>query len=746
MLLTKYPSFSVFLKQNWLAIFFIVLFFIFLEIGAAHFYLTYLSENHTNSLLSLISFNSLTTAVLALAFLFIAKTFSGNKTPKTLKAFSTYFHEAMDHVRNGVFLAEADGKISYANRALCQYHGYSNKNELIGKKWSVLYDENHLEWINKYILPALEKDNSWSGHTKGRKLNGELFNEEISFIQFKCGRIIGVMQDITEKIEASQESETRLAAIEATEDGIGIVNSRGLLIFINKALMDLHGIREEHKTHYIGRHWENLYSKKGRKYIKENVLPEFERHKNWRGESLVEKLNGEVVHAELSLSKTPDGGMIGTARDITNKKRNEKEKAELKEQFYQAQKMEAIGRLAGGIAHDFNNILAAIMGYSEFLLDDLEKGTPEHEFARHIHSAGYQARDLVDQMLTFSRISETSNEIIDLTSPFEKTVKMIKSSLPKTMDIKTKVNIDHPFINCNETKIGQVLMNMCVNAKDAMEDKTGKLVLKLENWEAQDPKIKRLFSDRTSKKIETPPPARVDENSKGEVFLYLGKLERDQNYARLTIADTGSGITQQVAKHIFEPFYTTKDINKGTGLGMSMVHGIITESSGALYMKSHPDTGTHFELFFPLVEDIDEEDNLLEDVTEAAAGQGLIMIVEDQKNIKIMLSKMLERMGYEVISFESPDKAWAYMQEPEQKCDLVITDYTMPGMTGLEFAQKIVGQFPELPVILISGYAQNRLDKAQNDSPNIKAVLRKPLRSENLSESISQALEKGKVS
>ena len=669
-------------------------------------------------------------------------------TPAQMSALPREIYtKALSAIEDGVCVISQDGEIFEANPAFARNHGYDCADELIGQNLAMLFDgpdEKHTSrqnWLQEYILPLLDKQDQWQGSTEGVKKDGSLFQQEIKISRAENGFFLLVSRDITERIKSEYISRTRLAAIEAAGDGIGIVDENDILIYVNKALKEIHGISEDNEDQFVGRHWENMYPKKGRKHIKNHVMPVFEREGIWRGESPLLKVDGTVIQAELSLTKLPRGGMIGTIRDITEKKKNEEERAQLKDQFYQAQKMEAIGRLAGGIAHDFNNILAAMMGYSEFLLEDLDADSKEREYAKYIYSAGLQARDLVDHMLAFSRRSERSYDTIDLTDPLQETLKMLDASLPKTIELHSAVEARHPFINGNAGQIGQVLMNLCVNSKDAIEDDHGVMEIKMKDWDPDDKLITPLLSDSPTSPSDVSAP-KIKLIDKDKIRLYVGQLARGKKYIKLQISDTGSGISKQVAEHIFEPFYTTKSVNEGTGLGMSMVHGVIIEHQGAIFMESEVNKGTRFELFFPITEelentgDIEEEDIRIE-------GQGRILIVEDQDNVRTMLKNMLERLGYDVTATEGPEQALTQLDEQAAGAyRLVISDQAMPQLTGIELARIVADKDPDLPFILISGYSKRQLGNASELSSNIKGTLRKPLKSSALSKLISEILDR----
>ena len=559
----------------------------------------------------------------------------------------------------------------------------------------------------------------------------------------KLGKLRRINQ---EKVATLNLLRNRLAEMEASRDGIGIVSKDGNLTYMNKALMTLHDIPEDRADEYLENPWEGLYTQEGReevlegrKGIQDAALPELQKNGYWRGESPIAKKDGKIVNAELSLTLLPDGGFIGTVRDISYRKRMEAENKALEDQFYQAQKMEAIGRLAGGIAHDFNNILAAMNGYAEFLTDDLEDNSPQHKFATSILQAGQQARDLVDQMLAFSRRKESAKDSLDLTIPVHETLSMLQATLPKTIEVQTQIEVAHAPVSGNANQIAQVIMNLCVNAKDAIEDEHGMLTVGLDLVHSSGADMPDILVD-DMEAVEKTPPIRFEEPEPGRTRLLLGQMVRDSDYVCLSVEDTGSGMSKIIMEHIFEPFFTTKPVDKGTGLGLATVHGVIAGHQGAMVIDSTLGKGTRFDLFFPAAEEITKKASADKKAPMVKTDGARILLVEDQDSVRDMLLHMLERLGYETSSCTSGLEALDVLRENPGAFDLVLTDHNMPKMTGLELAQQIQYDFPALPFILLSGYSQEKLQNLMQENPAIKAILRKPIAKNTLAQKIQAVL------
>ncbi|HRQ61672.1 MAG TPA: ATP-binding protein, partial [Alphaproteobacteria bacterium] len=401
---------------------------------------------------------------------------------------------------------------------------------------------------------------------------------------------------------------SRMAAIEAAGDGIGILDRQGNLTYANEALWNIYGIPKEKRPRFLNRYWGELYTEKGRTMIAKTVMPHMALHKTWSGTSPIMRHDGKVAMAELSLRMLDDGSMVGTTRDVSEKYRAESERKELERQFFQAQKMEAVGRLAGGVAHDFNNILAAVNGYAEFLSEDLIEGTRQRNYALNILKATQQARKVVDQILTFSRQKQSGMDKVNMLEPLQEASSLLEATLPKTIQVETRINVPLTTIDGNEAQVTQAIMNLCLNAHDAIDEVMeghGKIIISLINLAGYDVTPSSLRADDLLDARQTPPIS-VDDMGQGRTRLCIGKVSCAHDYICLEISDTGAGMERTVMEHIFEPFFTTKPVDKGTGLGLATVHGIVASHQGAMVVESAPGQGSKFKLYFPLSETLEE--------------------------------------------------------------------------------------------------------------------------------------------
>ena len=398
--------------------------------------------------------------------------------------------------------------------------------------------------------------------------------------------------------------------------------------------------------------------------------------------------------------------LVGVATDITDHRK-------LEGQFRQAQKMEAIGTLAGGIAHDFNNILSAIIGYTELAKLDTD-APPVLAGLDEILRACQRAGDLVRQILTFSRQQEPRRRPIQLWPVIDEATKLLRAALPSTIQFKIEHSDDVPTVLADPTQIHQVVMNLCTNAAHAMKDHPGRLGVKLERFEAD------------------------------AEFVKLHQGTRPGGYARLMISDSGHGMDQATLDRIYEPFFTTKSPGEGTGLGLSVVHGIVQNHEGVITVYSRAGEGTVFHLYFPAQDgDIAE---LAAQADSLSRGHGeRILVVDDERLLAQMTERILNRLGYVAESATSPEAALETISAAPNRYDLILTDLTMPNMTGVEFASSVLKLNPQIPIILMTGFFAS-MTAEQIHAIGIKEVLLKPITIHSLAATIDRVLEQIKTS
>ncbi len=399
----------------------------------------------------------------------------------------------------------------------------------------------------------------------------------------------------------------------------------------------------------------------------------------------------------------PSRGQILTVSDISQAKR-------LESQLHQGQKMEAIGILAGGIAHDFNNILSSIIGFTELALDDVGKGTPIEDNLQEVYTAGKRARDLVKQILAFSRQSDEERKPIRVDTIAKEVLRLIRSTIPTTIEIKENVE-SRSLIMGNPSQVYQLFMNLCTNAAQAMEKAGSILEVGLTDVE---------FNDQSA---------------------HLLSELKSGNYMKVTVSDNGPGISPDIIGSIFEPYFTTKGIGEGTGMGLALVHGIVESYGGKISVESELGKGTVFSIYLPITKK--REDHLLYEKEKLPSGTESILFVDDELPIAKMGNQILEGLGYRVNVRTSSVEALELFRSKPDDFDLVITDMTMPNMTGDELAIELMKIRSDIPVILCTGYSKKISDK-NSAAIGIKAFAYKPIVKADLAKTVRKVLDEAK--
>ncbi|MFK5950855.1 MAG: ATP-binding protein [Methylococcales bacterium] len=437
-----------------------------------------------------------------------------------------------------------------------------------------------------------------------------------------------------------------------------------------------------------------------------------------KGKSGTEVKNGEFYPEWLTISLIRDekGNIINHVAvfsDISKRVQAEEKQHELQRQLQHAQKMESLGQLTGGIAHDFNNMLASIMGYTDLarMLVTRDEHGKLPEYLDQVYCAGERARDLIAQMLTFSRGSSNGEkQPLRLEPAVKDAIKMLRPMLSSSIKMNVSINDDLPVVNADPVQLHQIIMNLCINARDAMDDK-GKIDVTLSVASGVDTICNSCHQ-----------PVSGD-------------------YIEVVVADNGSGIKPKIIEQLFEPFFTTKDIGKGTGMGLAMVHGIMHDHSGHIIVNSTLGEGTEFRLLFPFEELVAKTETKQGDLkTEWITGNNQhILIVDDEESIARFMKILLESHEYRVSIFKDSVKALASFQENPNSYALVITDQTMPDITGEEMARSMLQVRPDLPIILCTGYS-SRIDKENAESIGIKAYMEKPMNTKDILQTVNALL------
>jgi PAS domain S-box-containing protein len=518
-------------------------------------------------------------------------------------------------------------------------------------------------------------------------------------VRDKEGKMIGIVvmaQDITRRMRADtalRTSEKRFKAL-FEQAAVGVAQAdagTGRFVQVNQRFCEIVGrsrLEMEQLTFAGLTHPKDLErDQETLRQLNAGTLREATREKRYLRGDHSEVWVNLTVSAMWAPGETPDY-IIAVVQDITERK-------QLEEQFRQAQKMEAIGTLAGGIAHDFNNILAAICGYTELARMALIGNPGVRENLGCVLQASRRATDLVRQILTFSRQQPQERRPIKLLPIVEESLKLLRSTIPSSIEFDTSLATDTPTVLADATQIHQILMNLGTNAWYAMKDRSGRLQVRLERWE-----------------VDAPQAA-------------IEPRLRPGLYARISIRDTGCGMDQPTLRRIFEPFFTTKPPGEGTGLGLAVVHGIMDTHDGAVTVHSQPGEGTVFQFYFPAHVGIPLQDPSHEGPVPRGQGE-MILVIDDEAMITHLIRQALVGFGYKVESATEPAAALALVRADPQRFALVLTDQTMPGMTGLLLASLLHKIRPELPVIMMTGYSAGLMSE-RVEAAGIRQILLKPI-------------------
>jgi PAS domain S-box-containing protein len=619
-----------------------------------------------------------------------------------------------DSSTDAIIICEQNGHISRANRAVENLFGYRPE-ELKGAKLTRLMPERyrgaHLLGMKQAIATDrtdyLNRVHQFHGLTK----DGREFPLEINVATWFIGKkqfFSGIVRDVSARQKAEdalRDSEEKLNIIfNSTNDGILVADAQTRkFITGNRTICKMLGYTlEEIKTLGI----DDIHPAESLAEVHRQFGRQFRKEIDVYHDAPVLRKDDSVFYADISASPAKLGGrdcLIGLFRDIT-------EQREMNERARQSQKLEAIGTLAGGIAHDFNNILTAVLGYGELALAKAAPGSELQEDLEQILVAGNRAKELVKQILSFSRKSEVQIAPLRIQIILKEVIKLLRSSIPTTIEIKHAIDNYCGPVNADATQIHQIIMNLCTNAFHAMEKSGGCLNIVLQEVELSEKEI-------------------ADNHDLGA-----------GHYAKLEVSDTGTGIDKVVINNIFDPYFTTKEKGKGTGLGLSIVYGIVKSYGGGITCASAPGEGSIFSVYIPIIKTAPGEEE--EDQTIPPRGHNeKILFIDDEEAITSIGEKILKSLGYSVFPMNNSRQALKEFQADPNRFDLVITDQTMPYLPGSELAKEMLRIRPDIPIILCTGHS-SVIDRDIAKAIGIKSFVMKPISKKVLAKKVREVLDK----
>jgi len=626
-------------------------------------------------------------------------------------------HRQIVESSTDAILVRSGDTIIYANPAAVGLFRASHPGDIVGKSYlDLVHPDDRQESIER-IKKGI--NNRWIAPPREHRimaLDGQVLHVESTGvpIQYKGEtQLFGVFRDITERKQVDEqlrETERKYRELaESLPQVIFEVDSKGNLVYLNQTGYALFGYTPEDLAK--GFNVLEAFIPEDRERIAGDIMLNVQGRKLGRQEYTALKKDGSKfpvgVHANRVMRDHTATGVRGILIDFTPVKLAEEEKKKLEIQLQQAQKMEAIGALAGGIAHDFNNILSAIIGYTELAMlnEGAEHCTTELNEAL---KAANRAKDLVKRILAFSRQTDEERMPVRASLVAKEAVKFIRATIPATIEIKTRIDDKSGAVLANSVELHQIIMNLCTNAQHAIGEQAGLLEVAVQNTE-------------------------IGLSQKNDLIdLEIG------SYVGISVKDTGNGMSRDVMKKIFDPYFTTKKKGVGTGLGLAVVHGIVKKYGGTIKVESELGKGTTFHIYLPKA-------NIAapikaEKPKPLMGGSERILFVDDEKMLVEIGQQALQRLGYDVVSRTSPIEALELFKAKPDFFDLVITDKTMPGMTGDGLAKELMSIRPSLPVVICTGYSQT-VDQERAKQMGIKAFVMKPILINELAAAVRKALD-----
>ncbi len=600
------------------------------------------------------------------------------------------FEAIFNSISDAIVFVDPQRQVQRVNPAFIHMFGYQPE-EVIGQTTQLIYADpnNYTTQGNKRFNPQ-SSTKSPIFETKYRRKNGSIFTGETlgPHVCDENGNLLGylgVVRDISQRKEAEQERMLLLSAIEQAAETIVITDKDGNIQYANPAFEKISGFS---CAEALGKNPRILKSGEQDKQFYQKLWDTIIKGEVWNGRLINKKKNGEFYTEEATIS--PVLNIAGEIGNFIAVKRDVSAELELEKQMMQGQKLEIIGTLASGIAHDFNNILAPILGYSQLMMEKKSLDQEDSERLKVILTSATRAKDLVEQILNFSRHADDIHQPLQLKPQIEETLNLLRASIPASVELS--IDLQNLQILAPSAKVHQLVLNLCTNAAQAMHKTGGQIAIKM----------KKAYL-------------------KPDNWLHLPPGD----YAHLTIQDNGPGIAPEVLPQIFNPYFTTKEVGEGSGIGLATVQRIISNLGGLIKVESSLGQGTRFHVLLPTSQAKEPVNKSVTKLMTLPQGKQHILLVDDEDYLVSLTSEFLQNLGYTVTGFTHSHDAIRAVEEQPDRFDLLLTDLTMPQIDGLELAKRVGEINPELPVILGTGQLSPLTDQELGNIKLLK-TLKKP--------------------
>lgn len=630
------------------------------------------------------------------------------KMERKVAAQQQLFETMFNAIEDGIVITNTQRQIILANDGMKQTFGYS-QNELLGMTTERLYaDRQKYQEAGKIIFNAAEKSPNVKYsqlylHKSGKTFPAATFAAKLHDQDGNWLGNLGIMRDIAEQQKIEEEREKLIAAVEQTGEAVVITDLQGAIEFVNPAFEVITGYSKEE---IIGKNPNILKSGKHDELFYQELWTTISSGETFKSRMVNKRKDGSEYTEEATISpiKSSDGKIVNyvaVKRDITNQ-------LTMEQQLRQAQKMEAIGRLTGGVAHDFNNMLGVIMGYSEMALDNIPPEDKIHGDLQAIYDAAERSEAIVRQLLAFSRLQTITPKNLDLNTAVEGMLNILRRLIGEDLRLDWLPHANPLPIKMDPSQIDQILANLCVNSKDAI-------------------------------------------NNHGTITIETGRTVFDEDYCSehmgfqpgtyvmLAVSDDGIGIQKKDLERVYEPFFTTKELGRGTGLGLSTVYGIVKQNHGYINIYSELGQGTSVKIYFPFCYENTEQNEMNYHQPHVQTGDEKILIVEDDDAIREMVEMMVVSLGYRAITADTPEQAINMVMNKERTIDLLLTDVVMPQMNGKELSFQLQKRIPGLKCLYMSGYTSNVIVNKGVLGEDI-CFVQKPFTRDLLAQKIREAL------